>query len=371
MPWTRKRFSLAFAALLALCAATAPAGAVDAAKPAPCAGLFATDSASDAVTPGGITGSEDAAQPNMEITGFFFNHGPDKDGKPATTANIVLKNLDKAVPDPYVISGGLNYYFHWVSGGESRFVKAENPSGDAITYGYGTVNDEGVYTTVGETTGAFFEGADGVVQIDVPADFNGKPGDKLEKVIAVVDTIEGQDDFFGVNNHADTAGHPSEEDAAVTPPNGEKDYTVTECPAGGAPPAGGGGGTTPPPTGGGGGTTPPPTGGGGGTTPPPATSGPLELKVPKSLGSAKKAKKKKKLSFKVTAPDAITNLKIAIKPKKGPAVAQATIKSLPGGTSTIKLKVTKKLKKGKYLFAAQGEVNGAVRSMTAKVTVKK
>jgi hypothetical protein len=364
MPWTRKRSSLAIAALLALCAATAPAGAVDAAKPAPCTGMFATDAAGDAITPGGISGTEGEGQPNMDLTGFFFNYRADKDGKTVLTANMVLKNLDKTVPDPYVVSGGINYYFHWSSGGESRFVKAENPSGDTITYGYGTVNEEGVYTTDGETTGAFFDGPDGVVQIDVPAEWNGKPGEKLEKVLAVVDTIEGQDDFFGFNNHADSAGHAAEEDASVTTPNGQSDYTVTVCPAGAAPPAGG---ETPPPSGG---TTPPPSGGGS-TPAPAAAAGPLELKVPKTLGSAKKAKKKKSLVFKVTAREAIANLKIALKPAKGPAVAQATIKSLKAGTSKIKLKASKKLKKGKYLFAAQVEVNGQVRSMSVRVAVKK
>jgi hypothetical protein len=60
---------------------------------------------------------------------------------------------------------------------------------------------------------------------------------------------------------------------------GQGTRTIVVAPASGGgggttpPPSGGGGGTTPPPDGGGGGTTPPPDGGGGGTTPPPNDGG--------------------------------------------------------------------------------------------------
>jgi hypothetical protein len=350
---------LALVGLFALLGLPGPAGAVDAAKPSSCTGApFATDPANDGIVNGGITGTEAPAPPNMEITAFFFNYGPDKTGKPVLTANLQVKNLDKTVPDPYLVNGGIYYYFHWASGGESRFVKAANDGTD-ITYGYGTVDSNGIYTTDGETTGNFFEGPDGIVQIDVPEALNGKPGEKLEKVIAVVDTIEGSDDFFGFNNHGDTAGS-GDDDGDVVEPNGLLDYTVTPCPAGAAPPSG-----TPGPT-----PTP-----GGGTTSPPASSGPesLPLKVPSSLGSAKRAKKKKGvLAFRATASEPITKLTFRLTPqgKASPVLGKASVASLKKGTSTIKLKVSKRLKKGIYALTVQGTSGGKKLGLVQKVTVK-
>ena len=136
----------------------------------------------------------------------------------------------------------------------------------------------------------------------------------------------------------------------------------------------GGGTATPPPTGGdpgtGGGGTPPPSGGGGGGTPPPTQAGPLPFKVPSSLGSAKKAKKKKALSFKATATEAITNLTVSLVDSKKKVVGKATVASFPKGSKTIKLKV-KKLKAGKYNLVSSGTVNGQNRVNSQAVKVKK
>jgi hypothetical protein len=342
-------------------AAGAPAGAADAAKPTPCNGVFAVDPAGDAeydangTPPGGAT----PGQPNMDITSFFLNHKAGADGKPVLTANIVLKNLDMTQPEGqgFGTTGGLYYYAYWTYNDEVRFVKAY-PDGDQLVYGFGTVDpDSGVYTTDGETKGAAFMGPDGIVQIDIPEEAGGKVGEKLGGLLATTETIEGQDDFFGINHHADWTPTADGDDASISSPNG-KDYTVEACPpeTGGTPTGGGtGGGTTAPA--------------------PAAPSGPttLPLKSASTLGSAKKAKKKKSLRFKVTAGEAITNLRIALKDRAGkkPAFAQASIASLKKGTSYVKLKVTRKLKAGKYRLDATGFVNGQGSSVSQKVTVKK
>lgn len=137
---------------------------------------------------------------------------------------------------------------------------------------------------------------------------------------------------------------------------------------------GGGGGATPPPSSGGGGETPPPSSGGGGETPPaspaPAQAGPLPIKFPGSLGSAKKAKKKKSLSFKATASEAISNLSISLVDKKKKVVGKTTVASFPKGSKTVKLKV-KKLKAGKYTLITSGTVNGQNRVNSQAVKVKK
>ena len=140
-----------------------------------------------------------------------------------------------------------------------------------------------------------------------------------------------------------------------------------------------GGGTTPPP---GGGTTPPPSGG---TTPPPSGGTPppssgstlttLPFKAASSLGSLKKAKKKKALSFKATATEAITNLKLKLlDARKGSRTVYgtATIASFPEGSRVIKLKINRKLKKkGKYTLLATGTAQGKSLAVSQAVTVKK
>ena len=134
----------------------------------------------------------------------------------------------------------------------------------------------------------------------------------------------------------------------------------------------GGASATPPPSGG---PTPPPSGGptpppSGGPTPPAQAGGPLPFKVPGTLGSAKKAKKKKSLSFKGTATEDITNLSISLVDKKKKVVGKTTIASFPKGSKTIKLKV-KKLKAGKYSLITSGTVGGQNRVQSQAVKIKK
>lgn len=126
-------------------------------------------------------------------------------------------------------------------------------------------------------------------------------------------------------------------------------------------------GTTPPPSGG---ATPP--SGGGNTPAPPPGSGPaaLPLKLPASLGSARKASRRKSLSFKATAGQDITNLTITLLNSKKKAVAKTRIASFPKGSKTVKLKV-RKLKAGSYQLAAEGTVNGQRQGIVRAVKIRK
>jgi hypothetical protein len=128
-------------------------------------------------------------------------------------------------------------------------------------------------------------------------------------------------------------------------------------PGGSAPPAGGG--TTP---------------SGGSTTPPASQPSSLPFKAAASIGSAKRARKSRSFSFKVTADAAISNLKVRLVIPKGPTIGTATVASLPQGTRTLKLKLSsryaRKLKRGRYQLVATGVVDGRTLSVSQSVTVK-
>lgn len=140
----------------------------------------------------------------------------------------------------------------------------------------------------------------------------------------------------------------------------------------GATPVAGGGTTTPPPSGGG--TTPPPSGGG--TTPPPPPSSSamtLPFKAPSTLGSAKKAKKAKSLTFKATAGEPITNLTLTLFQKvggKNKVFGTLKVKALKKGSTKLKMKV-KGLKAGLYSLQALGTVNGQSAGAVQNVKIKK
>jgi hypothetical protein len=353
-------FALAAGLLAAFMLPTSPAIAVDATKPTPCTGqLLIEDPAGDQQFDStGFFGVPEEGTPNADITGVFFNYRPGADGNKVLTANLRIANLDKTVPGFPQSGAGLWYYVFYAIGDVTHFVKAVNASGDEITYHYGTMATEGatagIYTTEGETKGAFFEGPDGVIQIDVPEAAGAAPGASFANVIGYADTIFGLDDEIGFNVHADTA--PNEGDP-FTAGSGAA-YTVEDCPA-----TGGGAGTTT-------GTTTGTTGTTTGTTgTAPAT---LPLKASRSLGSAAKAKRQKRFTVTLTASQPITNLQVKLKKSSGtgPVLASGKLAQL-NGKAKLRLKLLRKVKRGKYALLATGTVNGAKRKATLKVTVKK
>jgi hypothetical protein len=324
------RIALAAAGLAAAAALVAPAGAAD--KPVPCAGYLLTDKAGDTnFDPTGQGAPGQAAPDNTDITGLFFN---DENGK--VTANIEIANLTKDVPPPTDSQAGIWYYVFYNYKGQARFVKAINRSGGDIEYRSGYLDDSSgaliVYATDPDPlTGSFHEGAKGVVSIELPAAIGGKDGETLGSASATVDYIQGPDDANGVNNRIDAAPDDG------TPPNG-KNYKVTPC-------------------------------GSAGPTGPTGAAGTLPVTASKSLGKAKKAKKGKSISVKVSSTAPVTNLSAKLKKAsgKGATLASGKLAQL-NGPGKLKLKFKKTLKKGKYLLIATGTVDGA--TLTAKLPAK-
>lgn len=334
---------LAIALLATLAAAlvwSGRAAAVDATKPAPCAGVLIPDVAGDAAfDPSGLGLFADPATPNADIRGLFFNYRPGATGAPVLTANIQIANLSKELPSFIDSTGGLYYYVFFTVGDRVNFVKAVNADGESIQFQYGALEDVGggflVYNTEGDTNGRFFEGPDGVVQLDVPAELGGRPGTVLHATKATVDTITGFDDFFGLNSHADTAPQ-APEDKDVSDPTVGVDYTVAACPA------------------------------------PRAArrvSGTLPVHVPSVLGSARRANRTGKLTFRVTADRPVSRLKAKL--RSGRRVVATGSLSRVNGAGKLRLKATRKLKSGSYTLSLTGTADGRAQSAVERVRLKR
>jgi hypothetical protein len=351
-------------AAAALLLGAAPAHAVDAVTPAPCNGIHQEDSSGDTELqpPGGFGLPFPPAgegPPATDLTALFFNYRAGKDGKKVLTANVQVANLVKDVPSPPDSSGGIAWYVIYTYDGSVRFLRAHNMTGDEVTYAYGTIDPElGTYTTDGETTGAFFEGANGVVQMDVPEEVGGKLGEELGGAIATADVFSaGPDDQSGINNHVDTAP----DDASVVTPNGQP-YTVAECPseAPAAPPA-----AVP--------ASPPPLSSPS-AAPAPApsqsSSGEARVTFSKVIGSARKAKKGRTLRVKVRSSQEIKRLRVQLRDRKGRLVASGAMKRLDG-LGTLRLKVRRALKAGRYTVRASANVGGSTKRFRQTVFARR
>ena len=167
------------AGTIAAFGAAGSAPAVDDTKPVPtCAGLAFKDPAGDhgsaAVLASATTGSTD-------IVDGFLKHEPAK-GDQATTYNLTVKDLKAQVPSGYTTMAWNMYYrttddvvrsvraivdFSGAVAWEAT-IFTPNPTGVGVS---------GVTQYDRETTGKFFEGPNGVVQIVIPAAY-AKPGAK-------------------------------------------------------------------------------------------------------------------------------------------------------------------------------------------------
>lgn len=221
---SRRRATIAAFSALAV-AGLAPGIADAATKPVKCDPEYLIEDApGDAVAaPLGGLGSSTHSQPapdNADITNVFLNFT-----KGVLTANVQLTDANLTLPDPTETQGGLNYYVIYSVDGAVRFVRATNQTGTDMTYAYGTIDPAtGNYTTDGTTTGALFEGKDGIVQIVIPKEAGAGPAADLVGVEAFADGITGLSDQVGLNNHFDSA--PDGADAVG--PNGFE-YVAHEC----------------------------------------------------------------------------------------------------------------------------------------------
>ena len=179
---------------------------------------------------GGLGVGSHAGPENMDIESGNLRWVSGQDGTGHLVADIQIYALDKSTMDPKDSQGGNYYYLFFTSpDGVQHFVKAVNNAVTGITYSYGHIqeipNAFSVYQTDGTTTGAFGDGPDGHVVIDVPALDGVTEGTALTDVFVNADALQGYDDFVGLNSHVDTA--PDGIDT-VTP--GGPGWTVAACP---------------------------------------------------------------------------------------------------------------------------------------------
>jgi hypothetical protein len=316
-------------ALLATAAVVGAPASAQTAKPEPCDGkLLVTDPAGDQTN--AQQGVPTFATPeNTDVLGLFFRVDGDK-----VTANIVISDLNTTPMSPF--SATRYRAYATVAGNVQYFQALVGPGG--ATYSYGGQLPAVSYTEQGSTTGALFEGKPGIVQIVLPPDVGGKAGTSLVATSATTGLL--------------TAAVPAELMTtpfywqADTAPDGSADGPSTKpepCAAV----------TTPPTVGGG----PLPT-----TTPTIAVKG--------GAPSAKKASKKKSVSFSVSTSEALTA--VVAKLKKGSTILASGKAAGLSGTGTLKLKLKqKKIKKGNYTLSLSGKrASGDAVSVTLKVKLK-
>lgn len=350
-----KPLALALALCLAAVAGwSSPAVAVDDTKPVfnNC-GKFGKDSNSDASDQVG------GNIPEAEIVNAFVKHEPAK-GADATTLNITIKNLSGTVPPP-ATSITYDAIFGGVVADTTSMVRAYIDFAGMVVFEYGHTEPlagaSTRYAVDGPTQGKLFTGADGVVQVVIPAEGGGKAGTNLTAITA--ETQVGRTTVVpGAVSQSPSRGLSFQNDNATI-----GTWKVEPCAAGGTTPPG----TTPP------GTTPPGTTPPGtappGTTPPTTSTQSGALPVKLLTKSLKKASKGKKVGLKLKASEPLKS--VALRLSKGKAVFGSAKAASLSGTKTLKVKLSKKLGKGTYDLAVAGtDAKGGRRLGTFKVKVK-
>ena len=208
-----------------------------------------------------------------------------------------------------------------------------------VAYTYGHLGTAGVEKD-GDAKGAFYEGENGVIEIEVPPSHGGKPG-KWSDASLFSAYVRQQ-----VNTQTDEA--PDAGETFV--------YRGTTCQGGG--PTGPSGPTGPT------GPAPGPTG------PVTPATGPLRVTVTPLTFKAKRVKKVKKIAFNVRPSESMTGVVLALKKAKK-TLGSAKIGELQGA-KTVKVKLRKKgLKKGRYaVLVTAKRPTGATATKTFKVSMK-
>jgi hypothetical protein len=321
-------------------------------KPEPCVGTAFKDAADDQGNTQVLTSD---MTPSTEIVNGFLRTD---DGK--TTYNVTVKSLKAEVPAGYTTMSWTAYYR--TPDDTLHFVRAILDFSGTVSYEYGTfvpnptgAGVTGVTQYEGTTKGALFEGDQGVIQVEIPADL-APSGTKFKTLYASSGqgrTLPASAPGYnrGLSPVMDTAPDDAPDDAPGT-------YTVSPCPAGGTTgPTGPTGATGP--TGGSG-----PSGGGGPTTAP----GPTTLHVKLAGKSVKAPKKGKRLPVKLKSSETVT--KIAARLVKGKKVVGSGKLAKLSRKGTLKLKV-RKLKKGAYTLQLAGRnADGALGTVAFKIKVK-
>ncbi|MEA2272710.1 MAG: hypothetical protein QOI98_1418 [Solirubrobacteraceae bacterium] len=329
---TRRRLLPRVLAVLSIaavaCIGVGVASALDTAKPAPdCHGALVEDGKADGVDGFAVPFR---TSDSLEIQRTFFKYDPAK-GAEGLTLNMVVKNLSLTVPAG---ATGLIWDFKFLGAdAATHFVRAVLDYTGGSVFEYGTLDDSlpvQRYVPEGDTPGKFFDGPDGVVQLVVPPDF-AKAGSTIKAVIG-----EAQMAFQVVPGAIRT---PTRGLSNVYDDTAGKTIAVAEC-------------------------TPEQIAGPGALNPKA-----LPVSLTTKSATAKKVNKAKSLSLNLKSSEALTNLTAKLLKGKT-TVGKGSLRQL-SGSGTLKLKLSKKLKKGSYtLNLAGSDASGAKLTATAVFKVK-
>lgn len=327
------------AALLsaAVVAAPAPAGAAEPA-PTPDCGVMATDKAGDNVN----ATTQQQAPPNTDVTQVFFRHTI-KDGKPRVTANIRVAELTKAIQAPYTAH---QYILDFTINKQPKLVAAIIDRAGGVSYYYGhpraITDTDPAPSFEGYTTGALYEGKDGIVEIEVPLEAWKVPAGAAISAL----TFEVRQPV-GRTSQVIPAPivyvSPIADDGA-----GKGSFAIAPCATPGTP-------TPAAPI-----TAPVDAG-----TPPPAAAPKLTVTAPKLV--ARKVSKARRFSVKLSSSAPLTGVVGQL--KAGSRVLAAGKLASLGSSGAMTLKLTKKLKRGTYTLAFSGR-DAAGQTAAAAVAVK-
>jgi hypothetical protein len=310
-----------------------------AALPAPgCAGLAFSDEKGDVPAFAGPTAT------NLDVTDGYFT--TDAAGK--VTATMKVADMSLTPPPP---ATAVSWYMTWMVKDVTYYVSMETDltgtqTFETGTYGPNAAGTGNSYTPTGEAKGTVTEGPDGGIAWEVPKAAQGQVGKVLsapagQSFQLVQNGLGGGVLLFGDE----------------TDPEGGTAYEVGKCEGlgGGAPPAGG---NTPPPTG-----TPT-------TAPTPGSPQPAP-KLPITLKTKTVKLKKGRLTVKLNAADAVTEVSVRVRKGKKAFGTGRTASIAKGETKAIKVKA-KKAKKGSYLLDVTARLSdGRLASGGFKLRVKK
>ena len=330
----------ALALLAGLALVVSPAAAIDDTKPAEaCYGKLFSDKAGDNVRGHPAFAGQDGSE-NLDLIDGFMKYDAAK-GDEASTVNIRVKNLTKDIPNG---SNALQWQMDYVGkSGALGWVRAQTDFSGLVTYDYGGQQDGGATTfnvRQGGTTGAFFEGADGIVQIVIPAALEPKGQVLKAMVIHAYEPVQG---LPGAAPTPIKGGQLYEQDQAAV----KGTFTIGQpCPAE-KPSAPSAADVLKP------------------ATPTAVADLPLPVKVATTAFKAKKVKKGMVLKLSTTEP--LT--RIAAQIKKGKKVYGKGSLAKLSGKGSLKLKA-KGLKKGSYVLDLVGtDGKGARRFTSIKIKV--
>jgi hypothetical protein len=320
-----------------------PASAADPAPTPDCHGIQVTDKAGDNVeATTGETGS-----PSSDLVGGFLTYDP-ASGKAG--ANIMVETLTAGeIDDPYV---AISWEFAFsVDGKAGRYVRGYQDRTGMIKWTWGepraVTDDQTAPRVGGTTTGALFEGKNGIIHIDVPlADMGIKPGAVLKGLALEVRQWESLPAAVPTTPLPLYSYAPPFDDAG-----GKMNFTVGPCsqPAPVLTPGSPSEVASPPASGGS----------------QPAT---LDVKVTAPKLKAKRLAKTRRITLKLSGNATGITAALHKGTADGKVVGTGKLAALRG-KGKLKLKLSRKPKKGKYVLTMAGK-NADGRSASGAVALK-